>query len=126
MGNARRQAANSKLHHRKTTTSGGIGDWTIVQISYSTEVTLNKQPLGKQLEYRIRAANNAGTSRSVNSVVNFLKNRQICVSDLQRFGLACVEANNDNAVLAHIDKFLYPAEAERLVSDELAVSKGRI
>jgi hypothetical protein len=62
MGNAHRQAANSKLHHRKTTTSGGIGDWTIVQISYSTEVTLNKQPLGKQLEYRIRAANNAGTS----------------------------------------------------------------
>jgi hypothetical protein len=46
----------------------GISDWTIVHISYNTQTTLRNQPLGIQLEYRIRAANNAGTGPASNSV----------------------------------------------------------
>jgi Fibronectin type III domain. len=45
-----------------------ISDWTIVQISYNTEITLRNQPLGIQLEYRVRAANNAGTGPFSNTV----------------------------------------------------------
>ncbi len=59
-------------------------------------------------------------------MVNFLRNRKVCVFDKEGFGLAGIKMNHDNAVLAHIDKFLDPAEAERLVPDELAISKGRM
>jgi hypothetical protein len=46
----------------------GFGDWTIVHVSYSTQTTLRNQPLGIQLEYRIKAANNAGTGPAGNTV----------------------------------------------------------
>ncbi len=45
-----------------------FSDWTIVHISYRTQATLNNQPTGVQLEYRIRAANNAGTGPASNTV----------------------------------------------------------
>jgi hypothetical protein len=46
----------------------GFSNWTIVHVSYSTQTTLRNQPLGIQLEYRIRAANNAGTGPAGNTV----------------------------------------------------------
>jgi hypothetical protein len=46
----------------------GISEWTIANISYNTQTTLRNQPSGIQLEYRIRAANNAGTGPSSNTV----------------------------------------------------------
>jgi hypothetical protein len=46
----------------------GFCDWTIVQVSYSTQTTLRNQPLGIQLEYRVKAANNAGTGPASNTV----------------------------------------------------------
>jgi hypothetical protein len=46
----------------------GFSDWTIVHVSYSTQTTLRNQPLGIQLEYQIRAANNAGTGPASNTV----------------------------------------------------------
>jgi hypothetical protein len=45
-----------------------FSDWTIVHVSYSIQATLRNQPLGIQLEYRIRAANNAGTGPASNTV----------------------------------------------------------
>jgi hypothetical protein len=45
-----------------------FSNWTIVHISYRTQATLRNQPLGIQLEYRIRAANNAGTGPASNTV----------------------------------------------------------
>jgi len=46
----------------------GISDWSIFQISYDTQVSLRNQPTGIQLEYRIRAANIAGTGPFSNTV----------------------------------------------------------
>jgi hypothetical protein len=46
----------------------GFCDWTIVHISYITQAILRNQPSGIQLEYRIRAANNAGTGPASNTV----------------------------------------------------------
>jgi hypothetical protein len=46
----------------------GISDWSIFQIAYETQMTLRNQPLGIQLEYRIRAANTAGTGPFSNTI----------------------------------------------------------
>lgn len=46
----------------------GISDWSIFQIAYDTQITLRNQPLAIQLEYRIRAANIAGTGPFSNTV----------------------------------------------------------
>lgn len=55
---------------RNYVVEGRIGgsDWKLFQISYSTEMTLRNQPLGIRLEYRIRAANNAGTGPASNTI----------------------------------------------------------
>jgi hypothetical protein len=45
-----------------------ISDWSILQIAYDTQITLRNQPMGIQLEYRIRAANIAGTGPFSNTV----------------------------------------------------------
>ena len=46
----------------------GNSNWKLFQISYTPEATLRNQPLGIQLEYRVRAANNAGTGPFSNTV----------------------------------------------------------
>jgi hypothetical protein len=46
----------------------GISDWTIVHISYNTQATLINQPTGVHIEYRVKAANNAGTGQASNTV----------------------------------------------------------
>lgn len=43
-------------------------DWKLAQISYKTQATLRNQPSGIQLEYRVKAANNAGTGPASNTV----------------------------------------------------------
>ncbi len=45
-----------------------ISNWTIIQILYETKVILRTQPSGIRLEYRVRAANNAGTGPFSNTV----------------------------------------------------------
>jgi hypothetical protein len=49
-------------------TNDGFSDWSIFQMAYDTQIILRNQPLGIQLEYRIRAANNAGTGPFSNTV----------------------------------------------------------
>jgi hypothetical protein len=53
---------------RRQENGEGFSDWTIVQISYKTEAILRNQPTGVQLEYPIRAANNAGTGPAGNTI----------------------------------------------------------
>ena len=62
------QPVRNYVIERREQTSEGLSDWTIVQISYNTELTLRNQPLGIQLEYRVRAANNAGTGPASNTI----------------------------------------------------------
>ena len=53
---------------RRQQNGDGISDWTIFCISYQTQAKLTRQPLGIRLEYRVRAANNAGTGPFSNTV----------------------------------------------------------
>lgn len=45
-----------------------FNDWTIVHIPYIAQATLTNQPIGVHIEYRIKAANNAGTGPASNTV----------------------------------------------------------
>ena len=62
------QPIRNYVIERRQQTGEGIGRWSMIQISYTTQITLRNQPLGKQLEYRIRAANTAGTGPFSNTV----------------------------------------------------------
>ena len=45
------------------------GDWTLVEVSVPSEITLSEQPRGKALEYRIIAVNRSGEGMPSNTVV---------------------------------------------------------
>jgi hypothetical protein len=53
---------------RRQQSGENFSDWSIFQIAYDTQITLRNQPIGIQLEYRIRAANIAGTGPFSNTV----------------------------------------------------------
>jgi hypothetical protein len=53
---------------RRQANGEGISNWSMLQICYDTQITLRNQPLGIQLEYRIRAANTAGTGPFSNTI----------------------------------------------------------
>jgi hypothetical protein len=62
-----RPADNSRVRNyiverRQAQSGGDFTNWTIIEISYQTQARLIKQPTGLQLEYRVKAANNAGES----------------------------------------------------------------
>ena len=62
------QSVRNYCIERRQQNGEGISDWTIIQISYQTQIKLTGQPLGIRLEYRVRAANNAGTGPFSNTV----------------------------------------------------------
>jgi len=62
------QRVRNYIIERRQPNGDGIGDWPMIQISYSTQATMRNQPLGIQLEYRVRAANTAGTGPFSNTV----------------------------------------------------------
>ena len=62
------QRVRNYVIERRQENGDGVGDWTIFCISYQTQAKLTGQPLGVHLEYRIKAANNAGTGPASNTV----------------------------------------------------------
>jgi hypothetical protein len=61
--------ASYKIERRDLTDGGA---WTLVGIAIETEVTLNNQKRGKELEYRIIAVNKAGEGEPGNTVTALL------------------------------------------------------
>jgi hypothetical protein len=61
--------ASYKIERRDLTEGGA---WTLAGISIETEVTLNNQKRGKELEYRIIAVNKAGEGEPGNTVTALL------------------------------------------------------
>jgi hypothetical protein len=55
------QRVRNYIIERRQQNGDVINDWFMVQISYSTQASLRNQPVGIQLEYRVKATNNAGT-----------------------------------------------------------------
>ena len=51
---------NYIIERRQAQSGNDFTGWTIIEISYQTQVKLIQQPTGLQLEYRVKAANNAG------------------------------------------------------------------
>ena len=49
--------------------SGKFTSWILVQITFDTQINLNNQPTGSQLEYRVKAANTAGESTPSNTAM---------------------------------------------------------
>ncbi len=61
------------IERREQPAGGGeFGSWAKVEIAYTTEMTLLEQPLGVQLEYRLFAINNGGSSIASNTVAAVL------------------------------------------------------
>jgi hypothetical protein len=56
------------LIERRVQNNGNCEDWTIVRISYKTRTSLRNQPQGVRFEYRVKAANNAGTGPLSNAI----------------------------------------------------------
>lgn len=59
---------NYIIERRLLRSGSGFIDWAIVKIAYQTQVRLTQQPIGLKLEYRVKAANNAGTGQAGNTI----------------------------------------------------------
>lgn len=62
------QSVRNYIIERRQQDKTGMSNWMIYRIAYETQATLRSQPMGICLEYRIRAANNAGTGPFSNTV----------------------------------------------------------
>jgi len=56
------------IERRVRPTGGQFGDWLLTATSLNNEAKLLKQPIGVQLEYKIRAINSSGESMPSNTV----------------------------------------------------------
>ena len=59
---------NYIIERRQPAGSGSLGNWTVIGTALDTQTTLAGQMRGICLEYRVRAANNAGTGPFSNTV----------------------------------------------------------
>jgi hypothetical protein len=59
---------NYIIERRQLAGSGSFGNWTVIGTALDTQTNLAGQMRGIHLEYRVRAANNAGTGPASNTI----------------------------------------------------------
>ena len=58
----------SYIVERRVLNGSGFDDWQVVDTTFVTEITLDSQPCGVKLEYRVKASNMSGESLPGNTV----------------------------------------------------------